>query len=66
MTIRATGPFDVKMTVASRSPWRKFFESRGTWYRKKASWWVMSAKKEETRRTCLARLVAASGRGVEL
>jgi uncharacterized protein YdeI (YjbR/CyaY-like superfamily) len=45
--------------------WR-FFESRGTWYRKKVSWWVMSAKKEETRRARLAKLVAASARGVEL
>ena len=44
----------------------KFFESRGTWYRKKASWWVMSAKKEETRTTRLAKLAAASARGVEL
>lgn len=45
--------------------WR-FFESRGTWYRKKASWWVMSAKKEETRTARLAKLVAASARKVEL
>ena len=45
---------------------RRFFASRGTWYRKKASWWVMSAKKEETRRARLAKLVAASARGVEL
>ena len=44
----------------------KFFESRRTWYRKKASWWVMSAKKEETRQARLAKLVAASARGVEL
>ena len=44
----------------------KFFESRGTWYRKKVSWWVMSAKKEETRQARLAKLVAASARGVEL
>ena len=44
----------------------KYFESRGSWYRKKASWWVMSAKKEETRQARLAKLVAASARGVEL
>ena len=44
----------------------KYFESRGAWYRKKASWWVMSAKKEETRRARLAKLIAASARGVEL
>ena len=45
---------------------RKYFESRGAWYRKRASWWVMSAKKEETRQARLAKLVAASARGVEL
>jgi uncharacterized protein YdeI (YjbR/CyaY-like superfamily) len=44
----------------------KFFESRGTWYRKKASWWVMSAKRDETRTARLAKLIAASARGVEL
>jgi uncharacterized protein YdeI (YjbR/CyaY-like superfamily) len=44
----------------------KYFESRGAWYRKRASWWVMSAKKEETRQARLAKLVAASARGVEL
>ena len=52
----------LKKNVAA---WR-FFESRGVWYRKKASWWVMSAKKEETRTARLAKLVAASARGVEL
>ena len=45
---------------------RKYFESRGAWYRKKASWWVMSAKKEETRLARLAKLIKASARGVEL
>ena len=44
----------------------KHFESRGAWYRKKASWWVMSAKKEETRMARLAKLIAASARGAEL
>ncbi len=44
----------------------QYFESRGVWYRKKASWWVMSAKKEETRMARLAKLIATSARGVEL
>ena len=44
----------------------KFFEARSPWYRKKASWWVMSAKKEETRMARLAKLIAMSARGAEL
>jgi uncharacterized protein YdeI (YjbR/CyaY-like superfamily) len=49
----------------SKAAW-KFFEARGLWYRKKASWWVMSAKKEETRAARLAKLIAASARGAEV
>jgi uncharacterized protein YdeI (YjbR/CyaY-like superfamily) len=35
-----------------------FFEAQPAWYRKQASWWVVSAKKEETRRKRLATLIA--------
>jgi uncharacterized protein YdeI (YjbR/CyaY-like superfamily) len=45
---------------------RKYFASRPAWYRRRASWWVMSAKKEETRVARLAKLVDASARGVEI
>jgi uncharacterized protein YdeI (YjbR/CyaY-like superfamily) len=46
----------------NKAAWR-FFESQAPWYRKKASWWVGSAKKEETRARRLAKLVAASAAG---
>ena len=33
---------------ANRKAWT-YFQSRPAWYQRTASWWVMSAKKEETR-----------------
>ena len=39
--------------------WR-FFRSQAPWYQRTASWWVMSAKKEETRLKRLATLIDAS------
>ncbi|HWN99403.1 MAG TPA: YdeI/OmpD-associated family protein [Blastocatellia bacterium] len=43
-----------------------FFEAQPPWYRKTAGWWVVSAKKEETRLTRLTRLIedSASGRTI--
>ena len=46
----------------NKAAWR-FFEAQPPWYRKKASWWVLSAKKEETRLKRLARLVEESAQG---
>jgi uncharacterized protein YdeI (YjbR/CyaY-like superfamily) len=40
-----------------------FFDAQPAWYRKQASWWVVSAKKEETRLKRLETLVAAYERG---
>ena len=37
-----------------------FFQTRPPWYRRTASYWVMSAKKEETRLKRLATLIADS------
>lgn len=42
--------------------WR-FFESQAPWYRRNAVYWVMSAKREETRRRRLATLIADSANG---
>jgi uncharacterized protein YdeI (YjbR/CyaY-like superfamily) len=41
----------------------KFFESQPAWYRKQISWWVVSAKKEETRAKRLEKLIAESAAG---
>ena len=40
-----------------------FFRAQPPSYRKLASWWVTSAKKEETRQKRLARLIADSAAG---
>jgi uncharacterized protein YdeI (YjbR/CyaY-like superfamily) len=37
-----------------------FFQSQPPWYRRTASWWVVSAKKEETREKRLSALIAHS------
>lgn len=37
-------------------PW-KFFQAQPPWYRRTSSWWVISAKKEETRLTRLSTLI---------
>jgi uncharacterized protein YdeI (YjbR/CyaY-like superfamily) len=46
----------------SRKAW-KFFQSQAPWYRRTASWWVVSAKKEETRLRRLETLVRDSAAG---
>ncbi len=38
----------------------KFFQAQPPWYQRTASWWVISAKKEETRLKRLARLIEDS------
>ena len=47
---------------ADKTAWA-FFQSQAHWYRRTAVWWVVSAKKEETRRKRLATLIRASARG---
>lgn len=42
---------------------RKFFESQPPYYRKAATWWVVSAKNEETRLRRITRLIADSAVG---
>ncbi len=43
-----------------------FFEAQPPGYRKTASWWVMSAKREETRQKRLAVLIQGSESGKRL
>ena len=44
----------------------KFFEAQPPSYRKAIGWWIVSAKKEETRRKRLEKLIAESARGRRL
>jgi uncharacterized protein YdeI (YjbR/CyaY-like superfamily) len=48
-----------KQFRANRKAWL-FFQVQPPGYRKTASWWVISAKKEETRQARLVRLIADS------
>jgi uncharacterized protein YdeI (YjbR/CyaY-like superfamily) len=45
-----------------RAAWR-FFEAQPAWYRRAATWWVISAKREETRERRLATLIEDSAAG---
>lgn len=47
---------------ANRAAW-KFFQSQPPSYRRAATWWVVSAKREETRRQRLATLIQNSDQG---
>ena len=47
---------------ANKRAWR-FFQAQAPWYRKTAIWWVISAKREETRCKRLAALIKDSARG---
>lgn len=50
---------------ARKTAW-KFFEAQPPGYRRLAAFWVMSAKKEETRERRFAQLIDGSQRGVRL
>ena len=51
-----------KLFRTNRSAW-EFFKAQAPWYRKTATWWVMSAKQEPTRRRRLETLISDSGAG---
>ena len=62
---RHTAEFDPaseKTFRANKKAW-EFFQAQPPWYRRTAIWWVVSAKKEETRRSRLATLVDDSAQG---
>jgi uncharacterized protein YdeI (YjbR/CyaY-like superfamily) len=44
----------------------EFFQAQPPSYRKAMGWWVVSAKREETRQKRLEKLIAESGRGQRL
>ena len=51
-----------KKLRANRRAW-DFFQSQPPWYQRTASWWVVSAKKEETRLGRLQTLIECSEEG---
>jgi uncharacterized protein YdeI (YjbR/CyaY-like superfamily) len=54
-----------KKLRSNKTAW-KFFESQPPWYRRTAIYWVMSAKKEETRERRLASLIEVSAKAKPL
>ena len=54
-----------KQIRAAPAAW-KFFQAQTPSYRKVMTWWIMSAKKEETRARRLAKLLEYSARGKRL
>jgi uncharacterized protein YdeI (YjbR/CyaY-like superfamily) len=53
---------DERRFRANRKAW-DFFQAQPPWYRRTATFWVVSAKQEETRQRRLATLIADSERG---
>jgi uncharacterized protein YdeI (YjbR/CyaY-like superfamily) len=51
-----------KKLRGNKAAW-KFFQAQAASYRKRASWWVMSAKQEDTRRKRLGKLIEESAQG---
>ena len=49
----------------NKAAWN-FFENQPPSYRKMIGWWIISAKKEETRMARLARLISESAKGKRL
>ena len=47
---------------ANKGAW-EFFRAQPPWYQRTASWWVISAKKEETQLKRLAQLIKDSEEG---
>ena len=59
---QALSPEFEKRFRANKKAWA-FFEKQPPYYRKLMAFWIMSAKREETRETRLAKLVEASAAG---
>jgi uncharacterized protein YdeI (YjbR/CyaY-like superfamily) len=54
-----------KLLKKNKAAWN-FFEKQPPSYRKMIGWWIISAKKEETRMARLAKLISESGKGKRL
>ena len=63
-TAKLSGTY-LKAFKANAAAWH-YFQTRPPWYRRTASFWVMDAKKEETRQKRLAALIADSARGRDI
>ncbi len=62
--VALSAPFEKRLR-ARKAAW-KFFAAQPPGYRRVAAFWVMSAKREETRERRLAQLIADSARGLRI
>jgi hypothetical protein len=61
----AFSPAERKSFRSNARAWA-FFESQPPFYRRTATWWVVSAKRDETRARRLGLLMADSARGLRI
>jgi len=54
-----------KLLKKNKAAW-KFFQTQPLSYRKMIGWWIISAKKKETRMARLAKLIGESAKGKRL
>jgi len=59
---RQLPPRYLKRLKANEEAWA-FFQDQPPWYRRTVAWWIISAKKEDTRLRRLDRLIQDSARG---
>lgn len=55
--------YTIRFTPRKNKAASKFFAAQSPWYRRTVSWWVTSAKKEETRLRRVATLIEDSAEG---
>ncbi len=63
-TRRLTRAYERQLRMNAKA-W-EFFSAQAPWYRRVAAWWVISAKREETRRKRLSVLIEDSAHGRRL
>jgi len=56
------GHEEEKLFKKNKTAW-KYFKEQAPWYQRAASWWVVSAKREETKQRRLETLIKDSGEG---
>jgi len=59
------GEPDAKLLKKNKAAWN-FFTMQPVSYRKMIGWWIISAKKEQTRMARLAKLISESAKGKRL
>src|SRR5712692_949849 len=64
-SVSQLSPADLEKFRANHQAW-EYFSAQAPSYQRVATWWVVSAKKEETRERRLATLIADSARGVRI